>query len=362
MLIPTTAWEALLQAGVQLSASGAGYVDFWVSDDSGTRRARAEVKCWSNSVGPAQVRRLRASVSAGEHLVLIAPIVSAATQDALAAEGWSWIAVPRDGTRATGLLRFPGWEAVVIGGEPQTAGAGTDPHARTGRTPWGRFTAIRNLLTRAGSWSQTELAHASSISQPRASQILSEVMRDGLVERFMRQPGDQHRRWQVTSWDDLLDRWLGTYPGPGGVTTYWFGLDVVSEQANQVVKALLAERQDNHSAPVVSGDAAAEFIAPYRRPQRAVVYSRWGADLSSAALTPVGPDEATLELTVPEDGSVWPRLDPRSVDLSLKAPFRIADPIQVIWDLQQAPGMDSEQAADAVRAVVRDQVLKAAGG
>lgn len=359
MLIPPAAWEGLLEAGVQLSAGDAGHVDFWVSDDSGNRRAHAEVKTWSQPVGPAQVRRLRESVRAGEHLVLIAPVVSAATQDALAAEGWSWIAIPRDGTRATGLLRIPGWEAIVIGHDQQPASA--VPQARTGRIPWGRFTAIRNLLTRVGSWSQTELAHASSISQPRASQILSELIRDGLVERFRHHPGDQHRRWQVTSWDDLLDRWLETYPSPGGVTTYWFGLDAISEQASQVVEALRAEHQDHHTPPVVSGDAAAEFIAPCRRPQRAVVYSRWGADLNSAGLTPVGPDEATLEFTVPEDGSIWPRLDPRTVDLSLKAPFRIADPIQVIWDLQQAPGMDGEQAANAVRAVVREQVTKAAG-
>lgn len=357
MLIPAAAWEALLEAGAQLSAHDAGYVDIWVSDDSGGRRTRAKVKSSSNSVGPAQVWRLRESVPAGEHLVLIAPMISPATQDALAAEGWSWIAVPRDGARATGLLRLPGLEAIEVGGDQQTAGSVR--HTPTGRTPWGRFTAIRNLLTRAGSWSQTELAHASSISQPRASQILSELMRDGLVERSMyQQPGEQHRRWQVSSWDNLLDRWLDTYPGPGGVTTYWFGLDAISHQASQVVEALTAERQDDHSAPVVSGDAAAEFIAPYSRPQRAVVYSRWGADLNGAGLTPVGPDEATLELIVPEDNSMWPRSDSRP--LGIKAPFGIADPIQVIWDLQRAPGMDSDQAADAVRDVVRRYVAEVA--
>jgi hypothetical protein len=73
-------------------------------------------------------------------------------------------------------------------------------------------------------------------------------------------------------------------------------------------------------------------------------------------MTPVGPDEATVELIVPEDGSVWPRFDSKLAKLAAAAPFTVADPIQVIWDLRRAPGMDGDQAADAVRRVVARHV------
>src|SRR4051794_18836207 len=103
MLIPSAAWEALLQAGVQLGAGDPGHVDFWVSDNRGKRRATAQVKTWTSPVGPAHVRRLRSTVGPSDHLVRIAPVVSEAPQDALADEGWSWLAVPRDGSGARGV-------------------------------------------------------------------------------------------------------------------------------------------------------------------------------------------------------------------------------------------------------------------
>ena len=45
----------------------------------------------------------------------------------------------------------------------------------------------------------------------------------------------------------------------------------------------------------VSGDVAADLIAPWRSPYRAVLYARAGLDLTPAGLTPAGEDDATLE-------------------------------------------------------------------
>lgn len=142
--------------------------------------ARAVVVSKVRTVGRSEVVNL-APVSPKDHLVLIASTITEATQQYIEERGWSWICVPRDHRPATGRLRFPGWDPVELG--PREPKPGIPLHGK-GRTPWGRFAVVRQLL-RGHAWTQTELARSGRVSQPRVSQILAQLTRDDVVGRFM---------------------------------------------------------------------------------------------------------------------------------------------------------------------------------
>jgi hypothetical protein len=111
----------------------------------------------------------------------------------------------------------------------------------------------------------------------------------------------------------------------------------------------------------VSGDVAADLLAPWRRPDRAVVYADPSGrpvhdELTAAALTPSGAGEATLELIVPADPGVWPA--PGTTAAAAVLP--LADPIQLLWNVARAPGADVDQAVAAMRPVLKDRAAAAA--
>ena len=64
----------------------------------------------------------------------------------------------------------------------------------------------------------TSLASQAMVSQPRASQVLRQVHSLGLVESAGR------GRW-LPRREDLLDRFLTEYPGPGGSEQCFYSLD-----------------------------------------------------------------------------------------------------------------------------------------
>src|SRR5207245_1486181 len=121
------------------------------------------------------------------------------------------------------------------------------------------FAVLRRLLVSGGAIRQAELASTTGVTQPRVSQILSALTKGGLVKR--RRDG-----WQVADWEDVLQRWLAQYPGPGGITTYWMGLDDPWSQALAALSALPA-------GSAVSGDLGADLLAPWRQPHRATLYA-----------------------------------------------------------------------------------------
>jgi hypothetical protein len=223
------------------------------------------------------------------------------------------------------------------------------------------LTLVRRILERPAATQKT-LAALANVSQPRVSQTLSTLADQRLVAR-----GDAG--WVVRDVDGLVQFWLDSYPGPGGISTYWFGLDPPRAQAQAVI-GLLAKRPggEQHSAEgepmaVLSGDVAADIVAPWRSPMRAVVYARRGADLSGVGLTPAGADEATLELIVPEDPGLWPPASPPTTRSTgrrgagaatgTQPSMPVADLLQVLWDVRRAPGPDSGEAAARVWELLR---------
>ncbi|MER7457489.1 winged helix-turn-helix transcriptional regulator [Micromonospora sp. NPDC126480] len=322
MLISTTAWQALTEVGVALIPRGADRVELTYGEARDTLTVVA-------SPTPLRPRDIAALISRhSEPCLVIVPTATPGVQKAVEAAGWSWLA--EDGQRITGVLRIDS-ERIPL--HPPVEAAKRS--ARTGPVPWGTFTLIRRMIQRPDI-TQRELAALVGVSQPRVSQALRALADEEVVWRTS-------SGWTVRDIDAAIRWWLATYPGPGGISTYWYGLAPAVEQARTVVAAA-------PPSVVVSGDVAADVIAPWRAPTRAVLYARTGVDLAAAGFVPAGEEEATLEFTVPRDPGLW---RPAGMEVTATTGLPLADPLQVIWDVRRSPGSDSEEAAQRVWEVLR---------
>ncbi|MFJ5954819.1 ArsR family transcriptional regulator [Paenarthrobacter sp. NPDC092416] len=232
--------------------------------------------------------------------------------------------------------------SVIIGGvqrlEPRrTAESAGKTH---GRAPWGRWALLRALALADGPQTQTGLAAAAGISQPAVNKHLRTL--EAFVER-------DRWGWKAHDVDAIVAWLLDNYPGPRGVTSYWYGLDSTAEQAKKAAEFA----QELGASPLVSGDAAADLYAPWRLPGSAIVYLREAVDFTDAGFAPAAPDEATLIATVPEDFTLWATaaLAHRPEGIPL------ADPLVTLRDVTAGDAVDSKEAADHLRKAI---VAKAA--
>lgn len=141
----------------------------------------------------------------------------------------------------------------------------------------------------------------------------------------------------------LLDHWIRDYPGAGGHQFGWYGLDSPVQQVDKAVK--LAELLD--AEPLVSGDVAADLLAPWKLPARGRVYVTAPIDLAGEGFVPAPLDEATLVMSTPQDPTLW-RLAHRPEGGS----FAVADPAIVSWDILASGDVDNDQAADKLRDLI----------
>lgn len=348
MLISSSIWRALLDSGVSLVPIGADRVELRHGDLTGTSRVIAS----PIPLNPSDIIALAADDQTEPALVIV-PAATPAARAALETAKWSWIV--DNGQQVVGVLRIGGRRIAL--NETETAAGGRHRRTRPGPVPWGTLTLVRRLIEHPHA-TQHELAVLAGISQPRVSQALRALADEGLVQRS--QAG-----WMVSDLDGLVQWWIESYPGPGGISTFWFGLDTPAAQARAVVDLLDPTDSRVDTAPtsqlavVVSGDVAADILAPWRTPTRAVIYARTGLDLAGARLAPAGEAEATLELVVPRDPGVWP---PVRTAEARRGGLSLADPLQVLWDLLRAPGPDAEEAAARLWTTLRDSIRSADGG
>jgi hypothetical protein len=257
---------------------------------------------------------------------------------------------------AATVARAKGWSAVADDGPAwlQFSGRTVDLKAqaedseldakasRRGRPGYGQFSVMRALLALEGGATQKEIAKFAHVTQPRVSQALAKLRALGLVAR-------DADGWAPVDRHAFVDWWIENYPGPGGLRTYWFALAPIREQAHDALKLL----EDLHARPVVSGDVAADVVAPWRTPRQALLYAERGADLSEVRFTPTGPTEATLVLVLPDDHAIWPVGNPSHlvethlVEIDGVGDLPRAGSLQVLWDLRHGVGPDANEAAAA---------------
>jgi hypothetical protein len=281
------------------------------------------LRSYSAVVAPSQIPK-----PPSRHSLLHVPRISPKSMDVMEARGWSVVTddghvslLLEDGTR---LRRHP------LSNRDEVRRRSPGP------PQYGRFAVIRALLE-ASPWTQVRLAGRAGLTQPRVSRILTSLHAPGLIIRT-------ERGWQPADWDQLCDWFLAHYQGPGGVRTYWYSLE-------PTVSAAMAASQAAYAQGVragLSGDAAADLVLPWRRPQDAVVYAERGVDLARYGFTSaLSEQDATLTLIVPKDHGVWPPIAWRP---SAERPeVELVDPVQVLYDLHGAAGADAHQAAERWR-------------
>ena len=271
----------------------------------------------------ALVRRLavlspsKVPATPGEPGLLVAPRATARALDAARSNGW-------DVVTETGQVAVRIGGRLVAGGTDATAGPSDGGHP--GPCSWGLFTLARRLLVGLP-LSGVGLARLAGVSQSRASRLLSSLTGLGLVGRGP----DGYR---PSNWRGLLDWWLDAYPGPGGTVSYWAGADDLAAQTRRAVDALSVGRV------AVSGDVAADLLAPWRQPGVTVVYAKHGLPLGGHGFVPVGSlEEATLVLRCPADPGVWLPSD------WVVGGVPLADPVQIVFDVAAGPEPDRAEAA-----------------
>jgi hypothetical protein len=293
-------------------------------------RFAAEVKSRAPYPGelPAIDRKQSALARHGVPL-LVVPFVSESAAKALTHAGWSW-----GDEHGNFDLRAPG---LVV--RQRTTGSPPASRRRTLPSGSGSNAIIRALISRQAGDADTgptALAAHARVSQPRASQVLHQLHDLGLADSA------GHGRWQPRR-EELLDRFLSEYPGPGGSDSYFYSLDPPTELA-----ARLAGKKARRHDFAVSADVGPDLIRPWRRPSVLILYTEAtfdAADLANVDAT--GMNDANVIVRMAADQSVFPADE-------LAAEFRgaripLADPVQMIWDLHDLGGADRAEAAEKLR-------------
>lgn len=262
--------------------------------------------------------------------LLVVPFVSETLGVALAESGWSWADDQGNfDLRAPGLLL----KQRRIASTPRAERKGLPRGA-------GSFAIIRALIS-FGAGEEEEanaglLASHAKVSQPRVSQVLTRLHELQLIDKSARGRWQPHR-------EALLDRFLAEYGGPGGSERHFYSLDSPSQVA--VRASSLHSRQ--HPV-VVSADVGPDLIVPWRRPSVAVLYAKDDFSVSALGVVPAqGQHDANVIVRAPHDRSVFPT--PDFVGTVSDAEVYMADPTQMIWDLQDLGGADRLDAAGELR-------------
>jgi hypothetical protein len=260
--------------------------------------------------------------------LLTAPFIPEPVGKALTAHGWSWADEQGDfDLRAPGLL----FRQRRVTTPPKTV-------RKTLPRGAGSFAIIRSLI-RFGEddeeeASATALARQARVSQPRASQVLAQLLSQDLVEKTA------DGRWKPRR-AELLERLLAEYPGPGGSSLYFYGLDSPTEVAVRAARIL-----GDHV--VVSADVGPDVVAPWRRPSTVILYVTDLVDPHDLGVVEAqGSHDANTIVCMPADRSVFPEQALTTVVYG--AEMWLADPAQMIWDLLRLGGSDRSEAADKLR-------------
>jgi hypothetical protein len=293
-------------------------------------RFTAEVKSRAPYPGelPATDRKHAVLAQYGVPL-LVVPFVSESGGDALTQAGWSW-----GDEHGNFDLRAPG---LVL--RQRTTSSPPAPRHRTLPRGSGSNAIIRALISRQNDDAgigATALATHAQVSQPRASQVLRQLDGLGLVDSA------GHGRWQSRR-EELLDRFLAEYPGPGGSENYFYSLDPSAETA-----ARLARNKTWRHRFAVSADVGPDLIRPWRRPSVLILYTDAVFDAADLkGIDAVGMNDANVIVRMPADQSVFPAAEIAGEFRGARIP--LADPVQMIWDLNELGGADRAEAAGKLR-------------
>ena len=214
------------------------------------------------------------------------------------------------------------------------------PTTRKSRPAWTRWAIVRFLLLNSEAATQTEIAARLNTSQQAVSIAVKAL--GSLVAS-----GDSGVYAPDKS--ALLANWLADYPGPGGHEFGWFSLDSVNIQVAKALEVSLSLG----AQPLVSGDVAADALAPWKIPSVGRVYVREPVDLAGDGFVPAPLEQASLVVCQPADPMLWV-LAEVMVEATAKPGLPLVDLPVVVWDLLRGPDGDSQAAAQKVAELITE--------
>lgn len=205
------------------------------------------------------------------------------------------------------------------------------------RPAWIRWAVERYLLLSSEPQRQLTIADQLGTSQQSVShavRVLGTLVQDAGQGLF------------ATDKENLLDHWASQYAGPNGQKFGWYSLDSIVKQTHAAAK--IAESLA--VSPLVSGDVAADRLAPWRLPSLGLLYLNSPIDLSGDGFIPAPLSEATLITCVPRDPTLWRLADSRSSENSESV--ALADPVIVYRDVLSSNSIDGMEAAQRLKLLI----------
>ena len=321
--------ELLLDVGLARRITGSAEIEISVG---GKRWSRRQVLLLRHSPSPAELERAVASATKSHYDGVYFVVGTAGSTLTDAAER-----DPRVAYAAVdqGVVSFLGTIYRASDRDPDTV-------ARPARVSWTRLAVLRLFALRAQEpLTQSAIANLIGVSHVAVGKQLPAL--DGVIERA---PSG----WLTSDRTACWDRFMADYPGPLGLASY-FG--AIGEPAEQLARVEQVVRVQSEEQLIVSGDFAADFYAPWRRPARIVGYVSTQPPLEQHGFAVVRATDATVELRTPRDPTIQ-AMSRSWVPSSGGERRRYSDPLIAAWDLSRSPGGDAGSALEQLR----DRVMR----
>ncbi|MQA98444.1 MAG: MarR family transcriptional regulator [Streptosporangiales bacterium] len=264
------------------------------------------------------------------HAVLVVPSAGSRTTEALNRTGWSWIT-----TDGRGRLRLPGRTITL----DRPDGDAAEPQARDAIRPPAERAVLGHLLGHPGPHRQVAIAEAVGVTQARVSQVLSRAVSNGDARRGA-------AGWEAVNAARILDVLAGTGFTPT-LEQRWYHLDPPRQQIDLAMEAV----RSAGARWRLSGDWAADVLAPWRLPGLVVIHADRTVDLEAAGFVPVVSDEATLVTAVHDIRDAWRIAPPVQARLVAERPEWPFAPIEEIaHDMLMTGEADAPEALTHLKA------------
>lgn len=206
---------------------------------------------------------------------------------------------------------------------------------RPTRVSWTRLAIIRLLaLWPQGPLTQAAIARLIGVSHVAVGKQLPAL--EGLAERT---PDGWRSSDRTACWEEFM----ASYPGPQGLAGYFAATGDLAGQLARAEQAMARAGQQL----TVSGDFAADFYAPWRRPARIIAYTSVQPVLGRHGFAAVPAADATIELRLPRDPTI---LAMSRTWALIEGQHRCyADPLAAAWDLSRSKGGDAAAAVEELR-------------
>ena len=315
--------ELLLDVGLDRRVTGSAEVEISAGDGQWSRR---QVLVLRHSPSPAELDRALAALKENRRdgVLFVVARAGAALVEAASQDPRVSYAALRDG-----VVSFLG---ELHNAEGERSGA----LPRPGRTSWARLGALRLFaLAAEGPMSQSEIARRIGVSHVAVGKQLP------LLEPLLERTPDG---WTTADRASCWDRFTTEYPGPRGLATFWTATGEVLDQLERLERAV---GKSSSASLALSGDVAADFYAPWRRPSRITAYVAQQPPLEEHGFAAVRAADATVELRVARDPTILPMS--RTWPTADGGGRRYADPLIAAWDLARTPGGDVAPAVEQLR-------------